>query len=672
MTLLFGALVILVSGGLLAAALSRWPRAASLVGAGSAALGSLAGAVFAARHLGGAPVQAAFAWRVPEGGIVLACDPLSAFFLLPVFVLGGIAAVYGHDYLFAYRAHKSMGPPWLAYDWLLASMALVVTARHAVLFLVAWEVMSLASFVLVTFEHEHAEARRAGFVYLVAAHVGTAFLIALFVLLGSATRTFVFGEAALGAPLRTTILLFAVVGFGVKAGLVPLHVWLPEAHAAAPSHVSALMSGALTKMGVYGILRVTLLVGPWPAWWGGLLMLLGLGGAIYGITLATYQRDIKRALAYSTIENIGLLFLGLGLGLWGHAAGHPIIGALGIAGGLLHAWNHTLMKGLLFLGAGAVVHATGTKDIERLGGLMRRAPAASALFFLGAVAIAGLPPLNGFTGEWLLYRSLLEGAVTGAPLTAVAFMAAVAVLSAVGALAALCFVRLAGVALLGEPRSEEARRARDASPAMLLPMGALGALCVLVGARPRVVATAIEAVAARLAPVTQTSAGVVQAALAPVEGTALALWGAGLSAATLLLFVVRHRRAASGPRADVAQTASGVDTTWGCGYAAPTMRMQYTGRAFAGVLAELLPRALGPRVEITRPSGLFPAPGGVSSTLDDPVTRGVYQPALTRAADRAARLRWMQRGMVHIYLLYILLALVAGLAWTSLGGWAAG
>lgn len=661
MTLFFVALSILACGGVLAAALSRWPRAASFAGAGSAVAGCVAGVVFAARGLSGEAVRAASSSRLLSGGLVLERDALSAFFLLPVFVLGAVGAAYGHGYLLAYRERKGLGVPWLALNLLLASMALVVTARHAVLFLVAWEVMSLSSYVLVVFEHERADVRRAGWVYLIAAHAGAALLIAMFLLLSSGTGTLALGQntAVLSPTARALVLLLGLAGFGVKAGLVPLHVWLPEAHAAAPSHVSALMSGVLTKMGVYGILRVTLLAGPAPAWWGGLLMVAGLAGGLFGVALASYQRDIKRALAYSTIENVGLVMLGLGLGLWGHASGHPEIGTLGLYGGLLHAWNHTLMKGLLFLGAGTIVHATGTRDIEKLGGLLRRAPIGGALFVAGCVAIAGLPPLNGFTGEWLLYRSLLDGAIAGAEGAAAAFMLAVGALSMVGALAALCFVRLCSAALLGQPRSEEAARAHEAGPGLLLPMGVLAAGCALIGARPGAAAAALGDVIEVLSPADIAAAPPVPPSLAAVGYADLALLGMAVVAAVFLIRR-RGRREATGE-------------TWGCGYAAPTARMQYTGSSFAQlVLSSLLPKALHPRVEVVRPAGLFPAPGRLDSRSEDPVTRGVYEPAMEKAADRFTRLHWLQKGELHLYLLYIVVAVVAGLAWSYVEAWGAG
>jgi hydrogenase-4 component B len=656
------ALAIFACGGALAAALTRWPRAASLAGAGSAVMGSAAGVIFAAQGLRGETVHAALPWRVLSGGVVLERDALSTFFLLPIFVLGAIAAAYGHSYLLAHRGKKALGVPWLALNLLLASMALVVTARHAVLFLVAWEVMSLSSYVLVVFEHERPEVRRAGWIYLIAAHVGAAFLMAMFLILSSTTGTLVLGPkpAALGGAARAFVLLFALAGFGVKAGLVPLHVWLPEAHAAAPSHVSALMSGVMTKMGVYGILRVTLLAGPAPAWWGSLLIVAGLAGGLFGVALASYQRDIKRALAYSTIENVGLVVLGLGLGFWGHASGHPAIGTLGLYGGLLHAWNHTLMKGLLFLGAGTIVHATGTRDIERLGGLLRRAPIGGALFVVGCVAIAGLPPLNGFTGEWLLYLSLLDAAIAHTEGAAAAFMLAVGILSAIGALAALCFVRLCSAILLGQARSKEAESAHEAGPGLLLPMGALAAACVLIGARPGAVVAELGEVIEALLPANPAVARPVPSSLVALGYADLAVWGLALIGAVVLIRVSRAR-------------PEPTEETWGCGYAAPTTRMQYTGSSFAQLLTgSLLPKALRPRVQVVRPAGLFPAPGRLDSDSEDPLTRSVYEPAMKSAADRFSRLRWLQQGQLPLYVLYIVVAVVAGLGWTYIQGWGAG
>ena len=672
MTLLFVALGLFAAGAIVALAALRSPRRASWVGSGAAVAGCACAGAFAVKTLVTADVSRFEApWGVPNGSFVVGCDPLSAFFLVPVCVLGAVAAVYGREYMLAYAGRKLLGPPWAAYNVLLASMVLVTVARQGLLFLVAWELMTLSSYALVVFEYEEPPTQRAGWVYLIAAHVGTACLIGLFVLLGARTGTLVFGAAPLDVDGRTRVivLLLALVGFGVKAGVVPLHVWLPEAHAAAPSHVSAVMSGVVVKMGVYGLVRASLLVGPPPAWWGGGLVVLGLAGAFAGITLATYQRDIKRVLAYSTVENVGIILLGLGLGFWGSATGHPVAAALGTWGALLHVWNHTVMKGLLFLGAGCVVHATGTRDLERLGGLMRRMPAVGALFVVGAVAVAGLPPLNGFVGEWLVYRSMLESAIHTSAGLGTAFVLAVGTLSIVGALAALTFLRLATIAFLGQPRSEAAERAHDAGGAMRGSMVALAALAILGGVRPQLVTGAITLVSTKLA-MTASPAGPaaidvagglgvpsseIDSALGPLSIAATVLWLVLAITAAIVVVTTRRQPADTQP-------------TWGCGYAAPTRRMQYTGRAFAQLSGILLPSFLRARGAAAPPAGWSPAAGRSATAPEDPGPRGGSEPARDGAARRFARLRWLQQGVVHLYILYMLVAVILGLGWAALHG----
>jgi hydrogenase-4 component B len=347
---------------------------------------------------GGAAAEVRHAWAVPVGTLAAGLDPLSAFFLVPVLGLSALAAVYGREYLLAHAPRKSLAPPVFFFNLLVASMVGVVTARDSVLFLVAWELMTVASYMLIVFEDDTPPARRAGWIYLIAAHLGVVCLFAMFLLLGQASGRLEFaGLGASAGSTATVILVLALVGFGLKAGIVPLHVWLPEAHAAAPSHVSALMSGVVIKMGIYGLLRVMTFLPP-ARWWGPTLMALGVTGALVGVALALYQRDLKRALAYSSVENIGLIVLGLGIGLWGASRGQARLAALGLAGGMLHLWNHGLMKGLMFLSAGSVLHGAGGKDLERLGGLMKRMPTTGALMILGSTAQWGLPPLNVFFG----------------------------------------------------------------------------------------------------------------------------------------------------------------------------------------------------------------------------------------------------------------------------------
>jgi hydrogenase-4 component B len=342
------------------------------------------------------------------------------------------------------------------------------------------------------------------------------------------------------------------------------------------------------------------------------------------------------------------------LGFWGIASGRPVLGAFGVWGALLHVWNHTAMKGLLFLGAGSVLHATGAKDLEKLGGLMSRAPSVGGMLILGCLAISALPPLNGFVSEWLMYRSLLEGAAHSAPGASVACSLALGGLSAVGALAALCFLRVCGIALLGQPRDPELKSAHQVGRSMVVAMGILSAACLLSALAPASLARAFARVVAQLAPESLGHSGAVIGALYPVGHAMLALAGVLLIAAALYRGVARRTTRALGP-------------TWGCGYAAPTTRMQYTARSFGQPLAELLPALLKPVIRILRPSGLFPMRSEFETGTEDPFTKRIFEPAILQAGHRMARLRWIQQGAVHVYLLYILVALAVGLAWASYG-----
>ncbi len=430
---------------------------------------------------GGRPLSVRLPWDAPHGAFRIGLDSLSAFFLLPVLVLSALAAVYGGNYLLAYRGKKSLGASWLFFATFVAGMIMVLIARTALLFLVSWEAMSLSAYFLVTFEHEKEDVRRAGWIYLVATHIGVAFLFATFLLLGRHAGRLDFDAfsriPAMEAGPAGVIFVLALIGFGAKAGFVPFHVWLPEAHPAAPSHVSALMSGVMIKIGIYGLLRVVSFIGPPAPWWGLTLGAVGLLTALFGISLAVYQRDLKRVLAYSSIENMGLIGLALGVGLFGSASSLPVVAALGTAAALLHIWNHAAMKGLMFFAAGSVLHGTGTKDLEKLGGVAKRMPWTGVAMIFGAVAISALPPLNGFVSKWLLYLSLMKyGLATsgGRGLTA---LLAVGILALVGGLAVIAFVRLTGIALLGSPRSEAAGHAHESSPWMLAPMACLTLLC---------------------------------------------------------------------------------------------------------------------------------------------------------------------------------------------------
>ena len=660
MTLLLAALAVLVATGLLAAALSRWPRWATGVGSSGAVAGCALGMKPAITALSGGELLARWSWTPPYGDLVVGLDRLSAFFLVPLFALGAVAAVYGRAYLLQGK-RRPLGPPALFLNVLIASMALVVLARDSMVLLVGWEVMGLTSFLLVSFEHQEAAVRRAGWIYLVASQLGAMVFIALLVLLiGQAGGTEFSAFQRMPPPgpwLSAGLAALAVLACGVKAGFVPLHVWLPEAHAAAPSHMSALMSGASIKIALYALLRALTFLQPAP-WWGPALILFGFAGAAFGISQALAQRDLKRVLAYSSIENMGLILIGLGIGFWGTARGLPAVAAFGALAAGFHLWSHVLMKGLLFLCAGSVLHGVGSKDLEMMGGLLRRMPRTSAMVLLGAVAIAGLPPLNGFVGEWLLMRGLFAaaGASSGAP--GVAALLAVGALAFIGALASLCFVRLVGIALLGNARSEAAAHAHESKAGILLPMLFLAAGCLVLSLWPGIVLGPVAGFAGQLfGPQVATEVELLAPSLVTLGAVSAVI--ILVIAALGMMMAFRLRRPSAAP------------PTWDCGYAAPTARMQYTARSFAQIAtAQLLPRALSPRIAEQRPAGLFPAPAEFRTDEADPLTRGWYEPFFTRWAERFVSLRWLQQGALHAYLFYILAVVVAALTWVSLRTWA--
>ncbi|WP_305043195.1 proton-conducting transporter transmembrane domain-containing protein [Geoalkalibacter sp.] len=659
--LLLLALLILLAGGLAALLAGRRSALASNCAAGATLVAALPGLGAALLGLRGAPATLEAAWQVPGGRLLLSVDALSGVFLLAIFVLAPLCALYGAAYLKAQGAERALGGHWFFFTGLVAAMALVVTAAQALLFLAVWELMSLASFFLVAFDHRLAEVRRAAWLYLLACHLGGALLFALFLLAGDLAGSLEFrdfhrlAEADPGVALL--LFLLALVGFGTKAGLFPLHVWLPEAHPAAPSHVSALMSGVMVKTGIYGLLRVLTWLPAAPAWWGLLLAGLGILGALYGIALAAVQRDLKRCLAYSTIENVGIIFLGLGLSLYARALGLPLMAALGLAGALLHVWNHALFKGLLFLGAGGLLHATGTRDLNHMGGLLKRLPLSGALLIGGSLAIVAVPPLNGFVSEWLLYLGLLQGATQLSGAAALPPLLLVGLLALTGALALLVFVRLVGIALLGVPRSPAAVTAHEGGASLLLPQALLLSACLAIGLFPGAALGLLAAPLALLAP-----PGASAALLAvPLAGPGSLAWLllALVSTAALLLVGLRRRR----PR-----TAG---ETWGCGYALPSARMTYSAEGFAELAHNrMLPAVLRPAVGGALPAELFPQPVGRAQASADPVLGRLFQPLFAGLGERCVRLRWLQQGKPAVYLAYIFLTGAALMLWSlwALGG----
>ncbi|MCX7046060.1 MAG: proton-conducting transporter membrane subunit [Candidatus Sumerlaeota bacterium] len=703
MTILLASVGLLLASGLAALAAGRNPEAATRLGAGGAVLSCAIGLVAAVGALAGgsqATVQSFHLdWNIPYGSFAIALDPLSSFFLLPIFGLSALAAIYGAGYLKPFRADKPlsasrgiacrrhenaqtpalfmtatpgisefpdrrMGAHWFFFNLLIAGMAMVAVARNAVLFLIAWEIMSVASFFLVTYDDEDADTRQAGWIYLIAAHLGVVFLMAMFVLLGRTAGSLDFERmAAVGAggtlPAAGAGLIFvlAIVGFGSKAGFVPFHVWLPEAHPAAPSHVSALMSGVMIKMGIYGILRVLTFLGYPPAWWGMVLVGIGITSGILGVLFALAQHDLKRLLAYHSVENIGIIALGMGAGVLGIHYRLPALAALGFAGALLHVVNHALFKGLLFLGAGSVLHATGTRDSDHLGGLLKRMPWTGLCFFVGAAAICGLPPLNGFVSEFLIYLGALDGVAHGALRDASAvglLLGIIASLALIGGLAAACFAKAFGIVFLGAPRSSHAEHAHEASAAMRIPMAILALGCLAVGLSGPLWIGSLNPIVACLAPDSSLD-------LAGVWGgyqrTMTLIVVAALCLIALAGFLAALRRRLLKGRA----VTRGV--TWDCGYAAPGARMQYTASSFAQPITQFFAKLLGIVRRERKPQGLFPAAASFASESPDIFRRRFFDPMFRGVTYALSHLRWLQHGRLQLYVLYIAITLLALLLW---------
>jgi formate hydrogenlyase subunit 3/multisubunit Na+/H+ antiporter MnhD subunit len=659
-TLLLIAIAVLAVGGGVASASRSRPAVAQILGQTAAIAGSTLGLAAASITLIGGRAQVLVAsWPMPGGGLHLEIDTLSAFFLLPVFGLSLLTGLYGRSYL----EGRETGPAaasWFHLNVLTAAMGLVVVARDGLVFLVAWEVMALSPFFLVIFDDRREPMRHAAWIYLAAAHLGTAFLLVLFVLLGALAGNSDFsGYAAVlhdRPAVASAVFVLALIGFGSKAGIVPAHVWLPEAHPAAPSHASALMSGAMIKVGIYGLVRILSLIDAPSAWWGWALIAAGASSGVLGVLYALAQHDLKRLLAYHSVENIGIILIGLGIGVLGLAKANTVLAVLGFSAGLLHVLNHAVFKGLLFLGAGAVQHAAHTVEIEELGGLLKRMPWTGGTFLIGAAAIVGLPPLNGFVSEFLVFYAGYFGLTEASSTVASAGLIAIVSMGLISGLAAACFAKAFGVVFLGTARSHEAGAAHEAAVPMRAAMAVLAAACVGIGAAAPWVVGALAGVvsaAARL-PLPQ-----VQSTLAPVAdslATAIALFAVLAGVAALAWIVRAQRLAVSGIRRA---------PVWGCGFRAPTPRMQYTASSFAQPLVSQFHSFIRDRETVAAPVGYFPAAAAYASDSGDPFLRLLFAPTF-RWFDRAMRrINVVQHGHIHVYVLYVAATLIALLVWGS-------
>lgn len=599
-------------------------------------------------------------------------DCLSAFFLLLVGVVVAAASVYGFAYNREYQGHPRQLTAILLFSGLfVAGMQLVVLADDAFAFMIAWELMSLSSYFLVANDHHKPDTRRAAFLYLLMAHISGVVILLAFGVLAGFSGSFDFAAMrAQSLTLTWSSIAFALalLGFGIKVGLLPMHGWLPQAHPVAPAPISAILSAVMVKIALYGFIRLVFDLLDGMHWsWGVATLAVGAVTALYGVLYAFVQTDLKRLLAYSTVENLGLLFMGLGLSLIFFGTGHMRTGTLAFVATLFHALNHAAFKGLLFLGAGAVRHGVHDNDLNRMGGLMRRMPWTALLFLSGALSISSLPPFNGFASEWLLLQSALQAMTLDSGVLRAAIPLAAAVLVLTAALAAATFVKAYGLAFLGRPRSDAALHAHEAPLSMRLGQLLLAVLCLGLGVLPTLTVKLLQAVPSQLLG-TGLHEGTVRnwLWLTPVgpehASYSAPLVFAGIVAALLAwlsVYLLLKKRRLSEPVSRV--------PPWDCGFGPLSPRMQYTAESFSMPVQRIF-RPLYDLDEDSlsqRDPGPAPRYRKYVPQLTDIVYRLCYEPVAHLLMKAARRVGALQTGHLHHYLLYSFLTLVA-LLWLLL------
>jgi len=651
------------AGAVAALAAARCPSVARILGHTSSLVGAVAAFSLGVSGLAGGSIALDVPDLLPIGGAAFGVDRLSAFFVVVIAVGAIPASLYAIGYTREYAGKSSLPGMAVAFNVFVAAMILLPLARNVLTFLVLWELMSLASYFLLITEHEREETLDAGWVYFVMTHAGFAALFMGFLLLAQATGTMNFiqwGAAAanLDPTLRNLIFVLLAVGFGSKAGVVPLHVWLPRAHAAAPSHVSALMSGVMLKLGVYGLVRLAFdWLGVASVWWGGLVLVIGAVSAALGVLYALVEHDLKRLLAYSSVENIGIILIGLGAAMLFQIHRRESLAALALIAALYHTLNHATFKSLLFMGAGAVLQATHTRNMEEMGGLIKRMPQTAVFFLVGSVSIAALPPFNGFISEWLTFQSLLLSFQISAHTVNLIFALGVAALALTSGLAAACFVKAFGITFLALPRGAAAALAREVQWTMRAPMALLTLACFALGVAPFVILGLLDATTFDLMRVhAELKFGWSAVVANGGFGWVAPLWIAlGLVAFLLAIPLALRLLGANKQRRYY--------ETWGCGRALQTARFEYTATAFANpfkrVFAPLYRPVKHLDIEFHPESRYFVRSIGYRHEGRLIFEDALYRPLLRAIQALAHRARVLQSGNVHGYLVYILIALVA-------------
>jgi hydrogenase-4 component B len=589
-------------------------------------------------------------------GFAFSCDALSGFFVVLISLITISVSLYSIGFT---RGIKNDGYLGFFYNVLILSMYGVVLSANIFTFLVSWETMAVSSYFLVVFDRNE-ETAKAGLFTVVMTHIGTAFIIGLFLVLSHYTGSMDFvsmraAAATLPQGVRSLVFIFALIGFGTKAGIIPLHAWIPRAYPVAPSNITPLMSGVMIKTAVYGFLRIALdVLGPGPEWWGTAVIVIGAVSAVLGILYAIMENDLKVFLAYSSVENVGIILLGIGASMMFRSSGMLVLSGFALAAALYHAVNHALFKGLLFLGAGSVVSATRTRNMEKLGGLLKVMPWTGFLFLLGALAITALPPLNGFVSEWLTYQSLLLGFTSPSVVAKIVSPLGGAALALTGAIVAAGFVKTFGTTFLGKARSEHATAAQESSTWMVLGMALLALLCIVFGVFPQI---PVSLLAPAVFTITGSYVELHQQGILMTPGAAGSLSTTALAVAMMMIFIaaVLFVRLYGGRRKTV------YADSWDCGIPGLTPRMQYTATAFTKPLRIIYKRIYLPSRDL-KVSYLIKPFFVKSIRYGGEITpffeRYVYEPVMRSVQAIAGKVKLLQSGSLQLYLGYILITLI--------------
>ena len=594
------------------------------------------------------PIIKTFNFNPVFGAVNFVIDPLSAFFIAVITIMSITSVIYAKGYLKPYiEKNKKIGAHMIFMIALIFSMIAVVTCQNALMFLICWEIMSLSSFFLVIFENEKKDVLKAGIKYLVFMHISVLFIIIAFALCAIKSGSLDFSSFSLilksNQKLANIVFILAFIGFGTKAGFVPFHNWLPDAHPAAPSHVSAVMSGVMIKTGIYGILRMLVLIG-FPSKTAGFIVLsLSVLSALYGVLYAITQHDLKRLLAYHSIENIGIIGIGIGTGMLGMAYGNKLVAVLGFAGGILHILNHSIFKELLFLSAGSVYTKAHTRNVELLGGLIKKMPYTAVLFLIGSVAICGLPPFNGFISEFLVYFGMMKGLSIHSFFAFIALIFAIAGLALVGTMAILCFTKAFSIIFLGLPRSEHAQNvSSDTDLSMTLPMCFLALLTLVIGLFPQYVFKLL------LKPVSVFIEPTVIAAQPVSILQTISIVSFAFIAFICILAAIKFL---SGKKIEMHKT-------WGCGFNRPNNHMQYTASSYASPFLSMLKPLFKKVFDIEKPRKLFPDGAHFSLHIEDIEEAYLLKPLLKFDEWFLTKFEKLQNGNLQTYIKYGLLFLV--------------